>query len=114
MTAYQNMAFGLKLRGHSKREIDGRVREAAEILNITHLLERRPKELSGGQRQRAAVGRAIVRKPQVFLFDEPLSNLDAKLLVQMRPELSKLHDRLQTHVIYVTDEQLRPRRIGYA
>ena len=77
MTAYQNMAFGLKLRGYNKKEIDSRVRESAEILNLTHLLERKPKELSGGQRQRVAVGRAIVRKPKVFLFDEPLSNLDA-------------------------------------
>src|SRR5882762_8389535 len=112
MTAYQNMAFGLKLRGHSKREIDSRVREAGEILNITHLLERRPKELSGGQRQRVAVGRAIVRKPKVFLFDEPLSNLDAKLRVQMRTEISKLHDRLQTTMIYVTHDQVEAMTMG--
>jgi multiple sugar transport system ATP-binding protein len=112
MTAYQNMAFGLKLRGHPKKEIDTRVREAGEILNITHLLERRPKELSGGQRQRVAVGRAIVRKPKVFLFDEPLSNLDAKLRVQMRTEISKLHDRLQTTMIYVTHDQVEAMTMG--
>ena len=112
MTAYENMAFGLKLRGHSKREIDGWVREAGEILNITHLLDRRPKELSGGQRQRVAVGRAIVRKPKVFLFDEPRSNLDAKLRVQMRTEISKLHDRLQTTMIYVTHDQVEAMTMG--
>ena len=112
MTAYQNMAFGLKLRGHTKKDIDIRVREAGEILNITHLLERRPKELSGGQRQRVAVGRAIVRKPKVFLFDEPLSNLDAKLRVQMRTEISKLHDRLQTTMIYVTHDQVEAMTMG--
>ncbi len=112
MTAYQNMAFGLKLRDYPKKEIDGRVREAAEILNLTHLLERRPKELSGGQRQRVAVGRAIVRKPKVFLFDEPLSNLDAKLRVQMRTEISKLHDRLQTTMIYVTHDQVEAMTMG--
>jgi len=112
MTAYQNMAFGLKLRKFPKKEIDTRVREAAEILNLTHLLERRPKELSGGQRQRVAVGRAIVRKPKVFLFDEPLSNLDAKLRVQMRAEISKLHDRLQTTMIYVTHDQIEAMTMG--
>jgi multiple sugar transport system ATP-binding protein len=112
MTAYENMAFGLKLRKQPKKEIDVRVREAAEILNITHLLERRPKELSGGQRQRVAVGRAIVRKPKVFLFDEPLSNLDAKLRVQMRTEISKLHDRLQTTMIYVTHDQVEAMTMG--
>src|SRR4051812_27892698 len=112
MTAYENMAFGLKLRKFSKKEIDARVREAAEILNLTHLLERRPKELSGGQRQRVAVGRAIVRKPKVFLFDEPLSNLDAKLRVQMRSEISKLHDRLQTTMIYVTHDQIEAMTMG--
>ncbi len=112
MTAYQNMAFGLKLRKYPKKDIDGRVREAAEILNITHLLERKPKELSGGQRQRVAVGRAIVRKPKVFLFDEPLSNLDAKLRVQMRAEISKLHDRLQTTMIYVTHDQVEAMTMG--
>ena len=112
MTAYENMAFGLKLRGFKKKEIDSRVREWAEILNLTHLLERKPKELSGGQRQRVAVGRAIVRKPKVFLFDEPLSNLDAKLRVQMRTELSKLHDRLQTTMIYVTHDQVEAMTMG--
>src|SRR3954468_2319968 len=112
MTAYENMAFGLKLRKHPKKEIDVRVREAAEILNITHLLDRRPKELSGGQRQRVAVGRAIVRKPKVFLFDEPLSNLDAKPPVQMAPEISKLHDRLQTTMIYVTHDQVEAMTMG--
>jgi multiple sugar transport system ATP-binding protein len=112
MTAYENMAFGLKLRGYKKNEIDIRVRESAEILNLTHLLERKPKELSGGQRQRVAVGRAIVRKPKVFLFDEPLSNLDAKLRVQMRTELSKLHDRLQTTMIYVTHDQVEAMTMG--
>ena len=106
MTVYENMAFGLKLRRFSKREIDERVREAAEILHIDHLLERRPKALSGGQRQRVAVGRAIVRKPKVFLFDEPLSNLDAKMRVRMRIELAKLHDKLKTTIIYVTHDQL--------
>jgi len=112
MTVYDNMAFGLKLRHYTKKEIDIRVREAAEILNLTHLLERRPKEMSGGQRQRVAVGRAIVRKPKVFLFDEPLSNLDAKLRVQMRAELSKLHDRLQTTMIYVTHDQIEAMTMG--
>ncbi len=112
MTVYENMAFALKLRKYSKKEIDIRVREAAEILNLTHLLARRPKEMSGGQRQRVAVGRAIVRKPKVFLFDEPLSNLDAKLRVQMRAELSKLHDRLQTTMIYVTHDQIEAMTMG--
>src|SRR6202142_3899540 len=112
MTAYENMAFGLKLRGYKKKDIDARVRESAEILNLTHLLDRKPKELSGGQRQRVAVGRAIVRKPKVFLFDEPLSNLDAKLRVQMRTELSKLHDRLQTTMIYVTHDQVEAMTMG--
>ena len=93
MTVYQNMAFALKLKGYDKAEIDKRVKEAADILGISHLLDRKPKQLSGGQRQRVAVGRAIVRKPKVFLFDEPLSNLDAKLRVQMRAELKKLHER---------------------
>ncbi len=112
MTAYENMAFGLKLRKYPKKEIDIRVREAAEILNLTTYLQRRPKELSGGQRQRVAVGRAIVRKPKVFLFDEPLSNLDAKLRVQMRAEISKLHDRLQTTMIYVTHDQIEAMTMG--
>ncbi len=112
MTAYDNMAFGLKLRKFGKKDIDSRVREAAEILNVTHLLQRRPKEMSGGQRQRIAVGRAIVRKPKVFLFDEPLSNLDAKMRVQMRTEISKLHDRLQTTMIYVTHDQIEAMTMG--
>ncbi|MBI2915500.1 MAG: ABC transporter ATP-binding protein [Elusimicrobia bacterium] len=112
MTVYENMAFGLKLRGYSKKEIEDRVREAAEILNMTNLLHRKPKELSGGQRQRVAVGRSIVRKPKVFLFDEPLSNLDAKLRVQMRMELSKLHDKLQTTMIYVTHDQVEAMTMG--
>jgi multiple sugar transport system ATP-binding protein len=105
MTVYENMAFGLKLRKFPKKEIDQRVREAAAVLGIENLLERKPKALSGGQRQRVAVGRAIVRKPKVFLFDEPLSNLDAKLRVQMRTEISKLHQRLETTMIYVTHDQ---------
>jgi len=112
MTVYDNMAFGLKLRGYSKKEIDQRVKEAAEILSIGHLLERRPKQLSGGQKQRVAVGRAIVRKPKVFLFDEPLSNLDAKLRVQMRAELKKIHDRLQSTMIYVTHDQTEAMTMG--
>ena len=112
MTVYDNMGFGLKLRVYSKNEIDSRVKEAAEILNIQHLLERKPKQLSGGQRQRVAVGRAIVRKPKVFLFDEPLSNLDAKLRVQMRAELKKLHERLQSTIIYVTHDQTEAMTMG--
>src|SRR5574344_2550778 len=95
MTVFDNMAFGLKLRKYPKEEIDQRVREAAKLLDIEALLDRKPKALSGGQRQRVAVGRAIVRNPKVFLFDEPLSNLDAKLRVQMRAEISNLHNRLQ-------------------
>jgi multiple sugar transport system ATP-binding protein len=97
MTVYDNMAFGLKIRKFPKEEIDQRVREAAKILEIEELLDRKPKALSGGQRQRVAVGRAIVRKPKVFLFDEPLSNLDAKLRVQMRAEISSLHNRQGNH-----------------
>jgi multiple sugar transport system ATP-binding protein len=112
MTVYQNMAFGLKLRKYPHDEIDRRVKDAAEILGIQPLLDRRPKQLSGGQRQRVAAGRAIVRKPAVFLFDEPLSNLDAKLRVQMRAELSKLHDRLQTTIIYVTHDQVEAMTMG--
>ena len=112
MTVYQNMAFGLKLRKHPKAEIDQRVKEAAEILGIQNLLDRKPRELSGGQRQRVAVGRAIVRKPAVFLFDEPLSNLDAKLRGQMRAELSKLHDQLETTIIYVTHDQVEAMTMG--
>ncbi len=105
MTVFDNMAFGLKLRKGPKDQIKRRVEEAAQILGIEHLLKRKPRELSGGQRQRVAVGRAIVREPKVFLFDEPLSNLDAKLRVQTRAELSKLHQRLQTTFIYVTHDQ---------
>jgi multiple sugar transport system ATP-binding protein len=112
MTAYKNMAFGLKLRRYPRAEIESRVKEAAEILGITHLLNRRPKELSGGERQRVAVGRAIVRKPKVFLFDEPLSNLDAKMRVQMRTEISKLHNRLQATIIYVTHDQVEAMTMG--
>jgi multiple sugar transport system ATP-binding protein len=112
MTVYDNMAFGLKLRGYSKKEIQQRVQEAADILGIGHLLERRPKQLSGGQRQRVAVGRAIVRKPKVFLFDEPLSNLDAKLRGQMRTELKKIHERLQSTMIYVTHDQTEAMTMG--
>ncbi len=106
MTVYDNMAFGLKIRKFSKEEIDKRVRNAAKILGIEELLDRKPKALSGGQRQRVAVGRAIVREPKVFLFDEPLSNLDAKLRVQMRAEISKLHNQLQATMIYVTHDQV--------
>jgi multiple sugar transport system ATP-binding protein len=106
MTVYENMAFGLKLSNVPKKEIEKLVGEAAEVLGISHYLDRRPKALSGGQRQRVAVGRAIVRKPKVFLFDEPLSNLDAKMRVHMRLELAKLHHKLQTTMIYVTHDQL--------
>ena len=112
MTVYKNMAFGLILRKYPKKEIERRVHEAAEILGITELLDRRPKALSGGQRQRVAVGRAIVRQPKVFLFDEPLSNLDAKLRVQMRAEISKLHTRLQSTMIYVTHDQVEAMTMG--
>jgi multiple sugar transport system ATP-binding protein len=106
MTVYDNMAFGLKLRKVPKAEIDSRVKKAADILGIGQLLNRKPKQLSGGQRQRVAVGRAIVRNPAVFLFDEPLSNLDAKLRVQTRAEISKLHQQLGTTFIYVTHDQV--------
>ena len=112
MTVYDNMAFALKLRGFSKDEIKKRVLEAAEILGITEYLDRRPKALSGGQRQRVAVGRAIVRKPAAFLFDEPLSNLDAKMRVQMRTEIAKLHTRLNTTMIYVTHDQIEAMTMG--
>lgn len=112
MNVYENMAFGLKLRGYSKSEIKERVGEAAKILGIKHLLDRRPKELSGGEKQRVAVGRAIVRKPLAFLFDEPLSNLDAKLRVQMRAEINKLHHKLQTTMIYVTHDQTEAMTLG--
>lgn len=106
MTVFDNMAFGLKLRKTPKAEIEKKVKAAAETLGIERLLQRRPRELSGGQRQRVALGRAIVREPQVFLFDEPLSNLDAKLRVQTRSEISKLHQRVQTTFIYVTHDQV--------
>jgi multiple sugar transport system ATP-binding protein len=112
MTVYDNLAFSLEMRKFSKEQIDQRVREAAEILNIPELLKRKPKALSGGQRQRVAVGRAIVRKPKVFLFDEPLSNLDAKLRVQMRGELKKLHERLSSTIIYVTHDQVEAMTMG--
>src|SRR5581483_11912740 len=106
MSVYDNMAFSLLYRKMPRKEIDARVREAAEILGLTPYLSRRPKQLSGGQRQRVAMGRAIVRKPQVFLFDEPLSNLDANLRVAMRTELKELHQRLKTTSIYVTHDQV--------
>ena len=112
MTVYDNMAFGLKLRKTPKEEIKRRVEEAARILDIAHLLERKPKALSGGQRQRVALGRAIVREPKVFLLDEPLSNLDAKLRAQMRTEISKLHQRLGTTFIYVTHDQTEAMTMG--
>jgi multiple sugar transport system ATP-binding protein len=112
MTVYDNMAFGLKMRKFPKAEIAQRVQSAAEILGIQDLLKRKPRQLSGGQRQRVAVGRAIVRHPQVFLFDEPLSNLDAKLRVQMRVELKRLHDRLETTAIYVTHDQVEAMTLG--
>lgn len=106
MTVYKNMSFGLRLKKHPQAEIDRRVTEAAKILGIEDLLDRRPKQLSGGQRQRVAMGRAIVRKPQAFLFDEPLSNLDAKLRVQMRKELARLHETLECTIVYVTHDQV--------
>jgi multiple sugar transport system ATP-binding protein len=112
MTVEENLEFGLKLRKIPKEERKKRVREAAAILDIAHLLDRKPKALSGGQRQRVAVGRAIVRHPKVFLFDEPLSNLDAKLRVQMRTEISKLHSRLQATMIYVTHDQVEAMTMG--
>jgi multiple sugar transport system ATP-binding protein len=112
MTVFENMAFGLEMRGTPKDEIRRRVYEAAQILGIEDLLDRKPKQLSGGQRQRVAVGRAIVRKPEVFLFDEPLSNLDAKLRVQTRVELKKLHERLEATAIYVTHDQVEAMTMG--
>jgi|UniRef100_A0A7V3PSV4 multiple sugar transport system ATP-binding protein len=112
MTVFENMAFALKLRKLPREEIRHRVEEAAQILGITGLLDRKPTELSGGQRQRVAVGRAIVRNPQVFLFDEPLSNLDAKLRVGMRAELTRLHQRLRTTIIYVTHDQVEAMTLG--
>ena len=112
MTVFDNMAFGLKLRKTPKDEIKRRVEEAARILDISHLLDRKPKALSGGQRQRVALGRAIVRDPKVFLLDEPLSNLDAKLRAQMRTEIAKLHKRLGTTFIYVTHDQTEAMTMG--
>jgi len=112
MNVYKNLSFGLELRKMKKDEIERRVHEAAQILDIEHLLDRKPKALSGGQRQRVAVGRAIVRKPAVFLFDEPLSNLDAKLRVQMRTEIAKLHQNLQATMIYVTHDQIEAMTMG--
>jgi multiple sugar transport system ATP-binding protein len=113
MTVYKNMAFGLQLRNYPKAEIDTRVRDAAQVLGLSdEMLARRPKALSGGQRQRVALGRAIVRKPKVFLFDEPLSNLDAKMRVQMRTEIAKLHQRLVSTMIYVTHDQVEAMTMG--
>jgi multiple sugar transport system ATP-binding protein len=112
MTVYDNMAFALKLRNFPKSEIQARVKEATDILGLGDFLTRKPKELSGGQRQRVAVGRAIVRKPIAFLFDEPLSNLDAKMRVQMRTEINKLHIRLKTTMIYVTHDQTEAMTLG--
>ena len=112
MTVYDNMAFGLKLRKVPKEEIDQKVKAAAKILDLSNLLDRKPKALSGGQRQRVAMGRAIVRNPKVFLMDEPLSNLDAKLRVQMRTEIAKLHQRLGTTIIYVTHDQTEAMTLG--
>jgi multiple sugar transport system ATP-binding protein len=112
MTVFENMAFGLKLRKFPKAEIKERVDNAAAVLGISEILDRKPKQLSGGQRQRVAVGRAIVRKPQVFLFDEPLSNLDAKLRVQMRTEISQLHRKLAATMVYVTHDQVEAMTMG--
>lgn len=112
MTVYDNMGFGLKMRHYPKKEIEDRVTETARMLGIERLLKRRPRQLSGGQRQRVAVGRAIVRQPKLFLFDEPLSNLDAKLRVQMRAELSRLHKRFQTTILYVTHDQVEAMTLG--
>ncbi len=113
MTIRENLEFGLKIRKTPRAEMDRLVNEAAEILGISHLLDRKPKQLSGGQRQRVAVGRAIVRKPSVFLFDEPLSNLDAKLRVQMRAEITKLQHRLKTTTVYVTHDQVEAMTMGH-
>jgi multiple sugar transport system ATP-binding protein len=112
MKVYDNMAFGLRLRGIPKKDIDNRVREAGDILGLTTLLDRLPKQLSGGQRQRVALGRAIVRNPQVFLMDEPLSNLDAKLRVQMRAELQRIHKKLEATIVYVTHDQIEAMTLG--
>lgn len=113
MNVYENMAFGLKMRKVPKAEIDAKVKEAARILDLEHLLQRKPKQLSGGQRQRVALGRAIVRNPKVFLMDEPLSNLDAKLRVQMRTEIAALHKRLNATTIYVTHDQVEAMTMGH-
>jgi sn-glycerol 3-phosphate transport system ATP-binding protein len=113
MSVYDNMAYGLKIQGRPKDEIGRRVQRAAEILELAQLLKRRPRELSGGQRQRVAMGRAIVREPKVFLFDEPLSNLDAKLRVQMRSELQALHQRLKTTTLYVTHDQVEAMTLAH-
>ena len=112
MNVYDNIAFGLKMRKYDKKVIDEKVREVAEILDLTQYLDRKPKQLSGGQRQRVALGRAMVRKPKVFLMDEPLSNLDAKLRVQMRSEIKKLHEKLDTTFIYVTHDQTEALTMG--
>jgi multiple sugar transport system ATP-binding protein len=112
MTAYDNMAFALTLRRLPKAEVDGRVRDAARVLGIESLLSRRPRQMSGGERQRVALGRALVRQPQVFLFDEPLSNLDAKLRVQMRREIARLHQQLGTTMVYVTHDQVEAMTLG--
>ena len=113
MSVYDNMAYGLKIQKRSKADIDARVQRAAGILELSQLLKRRPRELSGGQRQRVAMGRAIVREPSVFLFDEPLSNLDAKLRVQMRSELQALHQRLKTTTLYVTHDQVEAMTLAH-
>src|SRR5450756_783380 len=112
MSVYDNLAFGLKLRKVPKKDIERRVKEAAETIQLTTLLQRKPKELSGGQRQRVALGRAIVREPAVFLMDEPLSNLDAKLRVQTRAEIARLHQRLKTTIVYVTHDQVEAMTMG--
>ncbi len=112
MTVYENLAFGLKMRKHTRSDVDSQVHRAAKILELEELLTRKPKALSGGQRQRVALGRAIVRSPKVFLFDEPLSNLDANLRVQMRTEISKLHQRLEATMIYVTHDQIEAMSMG--
>ena len=113
MSVYDNMAYGLRIRGFSRSDIEARVAKAAEILELKPYLQRRPRELSGGQRQRVAMGRAIVREPQVFLFDEPLSNLDAKLRVQMRGELQALHRRLGTTSLFVTHDQVEAMTLAH-
>src|SRR6266700_1969399 len=113
MSVFDNMAYGLRIRGLAKNDIDARVKRAAEILELGMLLERKPRQLSGGQRQRVAMGRAIVREPAAFLFDEPLSNLDAKLRVQMRFEIQKLHRRLNTTSLYVTHDQVEAMTLAH-